>query len=99
MYFYYDKVRSAAVHGESVPVIDASEVIKFMWDTRRAVTQFVEFAQSRGFTNRRQVRTALDTHESRHKLATFLIEHDPRQWRRFFEAESEARRDESRTPD
>lgn len=65
MYFYYDRVRSAAVHGERVAAIDASEVIKFAWDTRRAVTQFVEFARSQGFTKRRQVRTALDTHESR----------------------------------
>lgn len=67
VFVLYDRVRSAAVHGEDAPLVAPDELSKFSWDVRRALNEYLEFARANGFTKRSQVRKALDTHKRREK--------------------------------
>jgi hypothetical protein len=44
----YDDVRSAAVHGKKPPAVSEDEVGKFAWDVRRAINEFLGYAQDEG---------------------------------------------------
>lgn len=79
----YDKVRSAAVHGEAVPELDKDDASKFTWDSREAIDQFLNYADQYGFTKRSQVRAKLDTCENRAKLIARLVQEDAKKWSPF----------------
>ncbi len=79
----YDKVRSAAVHGEEAPKPTERELSAFAWDMRRALNEFVEFAQREGMSERKQVRAALDNHPRREKVVTGLMRDQPELWRKY----------------
>jgi hypothetical protein len=69
----YDKVRSTAVHGEGVPEVSGRQVSDFAWEVRRAINEFLNFAQARGFAKRPQVLKALDEDPARAEIkARFL---------------------------
>lgn len=77
----YDQVRSAAVHGESVPVLPPGEASKFAWDVRDALDQYLRFAEGKGLSKRKDIRVALDSSESRAKIIGPLVAEDPKKWR------------------
>jgi hypothetical protein len=79
-YLLYDKVRSAAVHGEEPPAIAEDDLIAFAWNVRRAINQFLQYARANQFMQRKQVTSALDGHEKRKELADWLLEQDPVLW-------------------
>jgi hypothetical protein len=80
-YLLYDQVRSAAVHGERPPAIDAREVRTFAWDIRIAINEFLQFAADHGLVKRARVRQALDADERRQRVVDELLEQDPDLWR------------------
>lgn len=82
-YLLYDKVRSTAVHGEEPPAISRKEVDAFAWDVRRALNEFLHYARGEGYTNRAQVRTALDEHPRREGIVKALIKDDPKLWGKY----------------
>jgi hypothetical protein len=84
-YLLYDKVRSAAVHGEEPPNLSPDEVGRFAWDVRHALNEFLEYSRAEGYTKRVQVRKALDRHERRQGVIEALLEQNPKLWRRYLE--------------
>jgi hypothetical protein len=89
-YLLYDKVRSAAVHGEAPPALGERQVSNFAWDVRRALNEFLEFARSEGLTKRAHVRRALDSHERRESVVRGLLRDDPKLWSRYLKPDPEA---------
>lgn len=83
----YDKVRNAAIHGEQKPQISAKAADEFAWDVRRALNEFLEFAEHERLTKRSQVRAALDGNPRREKVVAGLLREDPKIWAKFLEPE------------
>jgi len=59
-YLLYDKVRSAAVHGENHPSIDEGLVSEFAWLVRRTLSQYLAFADLNGLQRRGGLLARLD---------------------------------------
>jgi hypothetical protein len=76
VYWLYDKVRSAAVHGSEPPKIRPSDAAMFEWDTQEAVREYLDFARSRGLTKRFQVLRAIDDHEEANEVLEWLQQND-----------------------
>lgn len=85
-YLLYDKIRSAAVHGEETLQITTREVAGFAWDVRRALNEFLQYARAEGFVKRAQVRTALDNDERRKGVVEGLVRDDPGLWGRYVDS-------------
>jgi hypothetical protein len=60
-YLIYDKVRSVAVHGGEPPPVDRELIDAVAWDVRRALNEFLEFAEAEGLVKRARVLDALDS--------------------------------------
>lgn len=60
LYWLYDEIRSAAVHGGDPPEVPKEELAAFTWDVRRALSEFLEFARAEGIEKRGRVLRALD---------------------------------------
>lgn len=60
MYGLYSQVRNAAVHGGEPPSVAEKDLAAFMWDTRVALNEYLEFASTRHMTERDAVRSELD---------------------------------------
>lgn len=67
-YWLYEKVRSAAVHGEGVPEISERRTVAFAGDVRAAISEFLEFADAHGLAKRSQVLRALDSDPARAEI-------------------------------
>jgi hypothetical protein len=80
IYVFYDRIRSAAVHGEEPPAIAAQEASAFSWDVRRAIGEYRELVDCEGLTKRSQVRARLDNHERRATLVADLLQDNPKLW-------------------
>lgn len=82
-FWLYEKVRSAAVHGEVPPEIDSNLVKRFAWDVRIALNQYLEFATSNGLRKRGTVLRALREHPDTPRLVTWLRENAGPAWDSF----------------
>jgi hypothetical protein len=72
IYFLYENVRSAAVHGTAIPEVPSDAVRTFSRDARAAIGEFLEFARSGGFNTRRKLLQALDDDPVRERIKDFL---------------------------
>ncbi|MFC0504919.1 hypothetical protein [Micromonospora costi] len=61
IYYQYEKVRSAAVHG--APRSHRQQAERFGHDVIRTLNEFLTFAETHGFTKRAQVLRAPASHE------------------------------------
>jgi hypothetical protein len=84
-FFLYDKVRSAAVHGEDVPETRSEAVHSFTWDVRRALNQYLDYARAEGFTRQSQLVRALDAHADRPNLIAWLRLNGGSAWTKYLE--------------
>lgn len=84
-YLLYDRIRSAAVHGEEPPPITQRAVDLFSADVRRALNEYLAFARTNGYAKRAQIRKALDSHERRERVARALRDQNPRLWKRYLD--------------
>jgi hypothetical protein len=82
LYYLYDKVRSVAVHGGEAPEVTRNELVSFEGSIRRALNEYLTFAQQHGLTKQSQVRRALTEHEDAAQVLQWLRNHDPR-WQEF----------------
>jgi hypothetical protein len=82
LFFFYDQVRSGAVHGELPLQLDDGEYRIFDWNARQALNEYLKFARDLGFTRRSEVRTALETDPKAPELLEWLRSQDPR-WLRY----------------
>lgn len=72
----YEEVRSTAVHGGEVPVVPGRELESFQWSVRRALNQFLEFADAQALDRTHDVRQALLHHPDAHEAVGWLREMD-----------------------
>ena len=80
MLLLYDRVRSAAVHGEEVPEVTWDLVRRLAWDVRLALNEYLQYSESEGLTKRSQVRKALEEHAETKRLVKWLNENGGSDW-------------------
>jgi hypothetical protein len=80
-FLLYDRVRSAAVHGENAPVVDRETVAGFAWIVRRTLAQFLSLAEREHFHKRSQLLSYLDNHADRPTCLKWLREDGGDEWR------------------
>jgi hypothetical protein len=85
MLLLYDRVRSAAVHGEQVPEVTWDLVSRLAWDIRLAMNEYLDYAEAEGHRKRSQVRKALMEHAEAKRLAEWLRERGGPEWRDFLD--------------
>jgi hypothetical protein len=83
-WFLYEKVRSAAVHGEDVPEIDDKVLTSLAWDVRGTLERYLEVAASQGFQKRSRLLRFLDEHDDQALAVTWLRENGGEHWEKFF---------------
>ena len=82
----YDKVRSAAVHGEQVPEeVTSDQVRRLLWDVRLALIEYLQFAGSEGLKKRSQVLKAIEKHSETQRLVKWIRENGGSDWRKFLD--------------
>jgi hypothetical protein len=83
---FYVNARSTAVHGEDIPTVDSRSVNRFAWDIRRALNEFLAFADRAGLTKRKDVRRAIDQSQEANDLETWIRGHAlSRDWEKYFD--------------
>jgi hypothetical protein len=79
-YFFYDQVRSAAVHGEEAPDISEKDAGSFEWAVRDALGNYLKLANDRGISRRGKLLQVLDNHPDRPQLIAWLKQHGDPAW-------------------
>jgi hypothetical protein len=82
-WFLYDKVRSAAVHGEPAPEVDDDIVRKFESSVRDTLNQYLMFAADNSITKRGRLITALTSHPDVPLLADWITKYAGADWRTY----------------
>jgi hypothetical protein len=83
--FLYDKVRSAAVHGSEPPEVEPKMLAAFIWDTRLALVEYVDYAQANEFKRPGKLLKNLEGDPKRELLISGLREKDPKRWGAFLD--------------
>jgi hypothetical protein len=84
-FLLYEKVRSAAVHGEEAPQIEDTVLSHFASDVRRTLERYLKLASEEGFKKRSRLLGYLDRHEDRSLVEAWLRENaGTADWERFF---------------
>lgn len=81
----YDKVRSAAVHGSEPPKVETKLLAAFVWDTRLALVEYVEYARANEFKRPGKLLKALEEDPKRELLIAGLREREPEAWDAFLD--------------
>lgn len=84
VFWLYEEVRSAAVHGEDPPEIDQREVGQFAWDIRNALAEYLKLAANEKLETRRAMLRFLGRHPERDRLIDWLVKRDPA-WTEFLD--------------
>ncbi|MGA3221353.1 MAG: hypothetical protein ABSE77_20165, partial [Acidimicrobiales bacterium] len=84
-YFLYEKVRSAAVHGELADEVTGDTVQTFCADVRTALQQFLGYAEKERFTKKSDLVRALDDHPKNGELLEWLRNNGGPLWDKYFE--------------
>jgi hypothetical protein len=76
LYYLYDKVRSAAVHGSQYPLVPKEHVDNLFSNVREALYEYLYFVDKNNLSTRSQVRTALRSSEVSEQVLQWLREND-----------------------
>lgn len=81
LYWFYDSVRSVAVHGDEPPEITKEAVDTLEWNIRNALYEYVHLCKERGLTSRKAVRNELHKDpQAVEQCITWLRANDPKSW-------------------
>lgn len=81
LYWFYDSVRSVAVHGDQPPEISSRAVDTLEWNVRKALYEYVQFCKERGLSSRKAVRNELHKDpQAVEQCLTWLRANDPKGW-------------------
>jgi hypothetical protein len=83
-FFLYEKVRSAAVHGEDAPPVDWNLVQSFAITVRWTLSNYLRFAREQGFIRRGQIIRAIEEHPDRSELIAWLRQGGV-EWTKYFD--------------
>jgi len=84
-FFYYDQIRSVAVHGGQAPDVPPKVASQFEWAVRDALINYLALARQQGFSKRGKLLQFLDQHPDKPKLLTWIRDHGGPDWDKFLE--------------
>ena len=84
-YLLYGEIRSAAVHGGTVPDVDWDLVQRFAAEVRDVLTQYLTVIADKGFTKRSQLLRYLDQHPDRPQLVAWFREGGGDVWTKYLD--------------
>ncbi len=82
-FFYYDQIRSVAVHGGQPPEVPRDAAGKFEWAVRDTLANYLTLARQQGFARRGRLLKFLDEHPDRPKLIEWLKNFGGPRWELF----------------
>ena len=83
--FYYDQIRSVAVHGGQAPDVPQKVAARFEWAVRDALSNYFALARQQGFSRRGKLLKFLDQHPDKPKLLTWIRDYGGPGWDKFLE--------------
>jgi hypothetical protein len=84
-FFYYDQIRSVAVHGGQAPDVPRGIAAQFEWAVRDALGNYLALARQQGFSRRGKLLRFLDQHPDKPKLLAWIRDHGGPGWNEFLE--------------
>jgi hypothetical protein len=84
-FFYYDQIRSVAVHGGQAPEVSWKVASQFEWAVRDALNNYLNLARRQGFSKRGKLLRFLDQHPDRQDLLKWVREQGGPVWDKFLE--------------
>jgi hypothetical protein len=84
-FFYYDQIRSVAVHGGQASDVSAKVAGDFEWAVRDALTKYLALARQHGFSKRGRLLNFLDQHPDKPKLLEWLRNYGGPDWEIFLQ--------------
>jgi hypothetical protein len=82
-FFYYDQIRSVAVHGGQAPDVPSKVAAQFEWAVRDALANYLVLARQQGFSKRGKLLKFLDQHPDKQKLLMWIQDHGGPVWDKF----------------
>jgi hypothetical protein len=82
-FFYYDQIRSVAVHGGQAPDVPRKVAAQFEWSVRDALVNYLALARQQGFAKRGKLLKFLDEHPDKPKLLTWVRDYGGPDWNKF----------------
>ncbi len=79
-FFFYDQIRSAAVHGEEAPAAAWRDATGFEWAVRDTLSNYLALARDRRIARRGKLLQTLDDHPDRPKLIAWLRQYGGSVW-------------------
>lgn len=79
-FFFYDQIRSAAVHGEEASAVAWRDAAGFEWAVRDALSNYLKLAGGHGISRRGKLLQTLDAHPDRPELIAWLRQHGGPVW-------------------
>ena len=84
-FFYYDQIRSVAVHGGQAPDVPWRVAAQFEWAVRDALDNYLTLARQQSFSKRGKLLKFLDEHPDKPKLLTWIRDYGGPDWSKFLE--------------
>ena len=79
-FFFYDQIRSAAVHGDEAPAISWRDARGFEWAVRDALSNYLALAASQGISRRGKLLQVLDNHPDKPSLIAWVKQYGGPDW-------------------
>jgi hypothetical protein len=98
-FFYYDQIRSVAVHGGQAPDVPRKVAAQFEWAVRDALGNYLALARQQGLSRRGKLLKFLDQHPDKPKLLTWIRDYGGRDWNKFLESEMPAAAADGASPE
>lgn len=80
IYFLYDEVRSAAVHGSEAPNIPRDAQVSLDYGVRTALNEYIALARLEGITKQSRLVQALHRHVDAPEILEWLRQRNPDLW-------------------
>jgi hypothetical protein len=84
-WFLYDRVRSAAVHGEDPPLVDDATVDSFEWAVRDTLNEFLTLAHDQNIGRRGRLINVLTSHPDVPQLADWIRTNAGSDWNAYLD--------------
>lgn len=98
-FFYYDQIRSVAVHGGQVPDVPKDAATQFEWAVRDALCNYLAVARQHGFAKRGKLLQVLSQHPDKPELLTWIRDYGGPDWNKFLEGEMPAAAADGASPE
>jgi hypothetical protein len=98
-FFYYDQIRSVAVHGGQAPDVPRKVAAQFEWAVRDALGNYLALARQQGLSRRGKLLKFLDQHPDKPKLLTWIRGYGGPDWNKFLESEMPAAAADGASPE